>query len=272
DKKIRFIVSGSNASLLSKELSTLLTGRNITFQVRTLSFPEFLDFNSQGSIDEFLTFGGFPEVVLEKDETRKKILLQQYFEDIINKDIISRHRIRNINLVFSLCRFLIENSGGKTSLNRLGRTFGISDDSVSTYISYMIDSYLIIKVPFFSYSLKKKHSVTTQPKYYASDNGLIYITSLRFSGDTGKKYENAALLKIYEETDDISYWSEGKSEVDFVYDKKAVNVTSSEKIPEREFKGLNDFSKKHKGFSTMLVARKTDDSNNAVSLKEFLES
>jgi len=269
-EKIKFIITGSNASLLSKELSTLLTGRNLTFQVKTLSLSEFYQFKKNGEIEEFLTFGGFPEVILEKNPLNKKILLQQYFEDIINKDIIARNKLRNVELVFNLAKFLIENSGGKISLNKLAKTFGVSDDTIAAYISYMIDSYLLIKVPFFSYSLKKRHSVLTKPKYYATDNGLIYITSLKFSEDLGKRYENSVLLKIYEGTDDITYWSKD-NEVDFVYDQKAVNVTATDKIPEREFLGLKEFKKYHKHFELILVSKKeeTKDDINVIPFEKF---
>ncbi|MEK6816062.1 MAG: ATP-binding protein [Nanoarchaeota archaeon] len=271
---IKFIITGSNASLLSKELSSLLTGRNITFQVRTLSFPEFRMFSRNGKIDEYLTYGGFPEVVLEKDDVNKKVLLQQYFEDIINKDIISRHSIRNVEMVFNLARYVIENSGRKTSLNKLGKSFGVSDDTISTYLSYMMDSFLIVKVPFFSYSLKKRHSAAAQPKYYATDNGLVNVCSLKFSEDLGKKYENSVFLRIYNLTSDISYWS-GENEVDFIYDKKAVNVTSGETIPEREFEGLDEFSKTNKGFKLVLIAKKgsvAKDGIEVLSFEDFMMS
>lgn len=272
NKEIKFIITGSNASLLSRELSTLLTGRNLTFQIMPLSLIEFFQFRKDADIEEYLTYGGFPEVVLEKDNINKKIILQQYFEDILNKDIIARHNIRNVEIIFNLARIIVSNSGTKTSQNKLAKTLGVSDDTIASYMSYMIDSFLIFKVPYFSYSLKKRHNVKTQPKYYAADNGLIHATSLNFSKDKGKKFENAIFLKLYAQTHDISYWSE-KGEVDFVFQDKAINVTSAEKIPEREIQGLIEFSKKHKNFELILISENESEAYEkikAMSLAKFL--
>ncbi len=253
NENIKFIVSGSNASLLSKELSTLLTGRNITIEVKPLNYLEFMDFRKNGDLEEFLTFGGFPEVVLEKDNATKKIILQQYFEDIINKDIIARYRIRNRETVFDLARYLIENSGGKHSMNKLSKTLGVDDKTVNEYVSYMVDAFIIIKVPFFSYSLKKRFNKTTQTKYYSADNGFLQITSLNFTEDKGKRFENVVALTINMATNDIAYWSES-CEVDFVFGNSAVNVTVAETIiPKRESDGLICFSEKNKKHKLLIV-------------------
>src|SRR3989338_10534801 len=95
NESIKFVITGSSASLLSKELSTLLTGRNLSFKIMPLSFEEFLKFSKTRSLEEYLKFGGFPEVVLERDEGKKEFILQQYFGDIIHKYIIRRYNIRN---------------------------------------------------------------------------------------------------------------------------------------------------------------------------------
>ncbi len=254
-KNIKFVVTGSNASLLSKELSTLLTGRNLTFQIKPLSLKEFGKFRKDGDLNEYVTFGGFPEVVLEKNEKQKRLLLQQYFEDIMNKDIISRHSIRNVEVIFNLARGLIENSGGKVSLNKLSKQLGVSDDTISLYINYLLDAYLIIKVPFFSYSIKKRHSILAQPKYYTVDNGFLLLMSLNYTNDLGKRYENAILLKIYASTKDISYWA-SEGEVDFVYGNNALNVTIAQIIPEREYSGLFEFKRRYPKFNLFLVCKK----------------
>ena len=151
-ENINFIVSGSSASLLSKELSTLLTGRNLSFVIKPLSYSEVLTFDKNTSLQEYFQFGGFPEVVLEKSKEKKLKVLQQYFEDIVHKDIIDRHEIRNTKQLLNLARYLISVSGAKVSVNKLSKTFGISKDAISNYINYMIDAYLLFEVPFFSFS------------------------------------------------------------------------------------------------------------------------
>ncbi len=254
NEDIKFIVTGSSAHLLSKELSSLLTGRNLSFTIFPLSFKEFKSFTGSKNLEEYMLYGGFPEVVLEKSEEKKKTLLQQYFEDIIHKDIIDRHDIRNSKQVLDLARYLISTSGSKVSINKLSKVFGIAKDTISLYISYMIEAFLLFEVTYFSYSAKIKHDVSKLPKIYSLDMGLINIASIKYIHEKGRMFESAVLLKLLEKYQEISYWGELESEVDFIAEKTAINVTSTDKIPEREFKGLEDFNKRFRGFSLFIIS------------------
>jgi len=269
-ENIKFVITGSSASLLSKELSALLTGRNLSFKIMPLSFVEFLKFSKTKSLEEYLKFGGFPEVVLEKEEGKKAFILQQYFEDIIHKDIIDRHSIRNAKQLIEIARYLISSAGSKVSLNKLSKVFGISKDTISLYIGFMIDAYLLFEVTFFSYSAKIKHDISKLPKLYVLDNGLINAVSIQYSKNMGQMFENTVLIKLLEGYDNISYWSELKSEVDFIVNDKAINVTATGKIPEREIIGLNDFQKKHRQFSSLIIAE--SHSGDRVSILDFLRN
>ena len=271
NEKIKFIVSGSSASLLSKELSSLLTGRNLSFKIIPLSFKEFLKFRKNGSLDEYLKFGGFPEVVLEKSEEKKLFILRQYFDDIVHKDIIDRYNIRNAKQLIELARYLVSVAGSKISLNKLSKVFGISDNTLASYIGYMIDAYLLFEVTYFSYSAKIKHDVTKLPKLYVLDNGLINVTSIKYSKNLGQMFENTVLIKLSEKFNEVSYWSELKSEVDFIVDKQAINVTATDKVPERELRGLEDFKKKNKHFSSLLITPSTTK-EGMIPLHDFLKA
>jgi len=271
EENIKFILTGSSASLLSKELSTLLTGRNISFTIMPLSFIEFCEFSKNPTIEEYMKFGGFPEIVLNESEEKKRILLEQYFTDIINRDIIDRYNIRNAKQIIEIARYLISTAGSKISLNKLSKVFGISRDSLALYISYMIDAYLLYEVAYFSYSAKIRYDVTKLPKLYVLDNGLINIVNIKYSENIGKMFENTVLIKLLEKNKEIQYWSELKSEVDFIVDKKAINVTSADKIPERETNGLENFQKKHKDFSTLLITKSTTK-DNIISILDFLKN
>jgi uncharacterized protein len=253
EEKLKFIVSGSNASLLSKELSSLLTGRNLTFEIKPLSFLEYKTFTLNPDLEEYLTYGGFPEVVLEKDGSKKKKLLGQYFEDIINKDVISRYRIRNPENVVSLAKYLLENSGTKFSINNISKALNMDNKTVENYISKMIDAYFLIKVNHFSYSAKKRFDKMIQPKYYLADTGFFMVQNMQFSKDRGKIFENAIAILLNEKNKELMYWKE-ITEVDFVTKIKAINVTIETKnIPKREFTGLIDFKKKHKTHESIIV-------------------
>lgn len=273
NQKIKFIITGSSAHLLDKELSTLLTGRNLTFEVMPLSFKEFKMFNANGKLEEYLKFGGFPEVVLEESEERKIRILNQYLVDIIHRDIVDRYRIRNANELIAIAKYLVSTPGSKVSANKLSKVFGVTKNTIASYINYMVDAYLLLEVRFFSFSAKVKYDVTRLPKYYVIDNGLVNITTMQYFRNLGQLYENTVLLKLYgakEKLEDIMYWSDANSEVDFVVWEKAINVTATDKIPAREWKGLEEFQKKHKQFSLLLVT-KSINKEGVVSLKNFLE-
>ncbi len=273
---IKFIVSGSSASLISKEFSTKLTGRNISFIIKPLSFEEFLQFKKGVAtelLEQYLEFGGFPEVVLENNLELKQKILEQYFNDIIHKDIIDRHKIRNSKQVHLLAKYLSANACQKISYNKLAKSFGLSIDTVISYVNYMIDAFLIQEVNYFSYSVKVKHDVSKLPKIYVTDNGLINVASVEFTKNLGKKYENAVCVKLFELFEEVSYWSE-KNEVDFVVDNLAINVVSSKSIPEREYLGLEEISKKFKQITSFILITENKKGRKEnmifVPLREFL--
>jgi len=270
EENIKFIVTGSSASLLSKEFSSLLTGRNLSLTIFPLSFKEFSLFSHKADLEEYLIFGGFPEVVLEKSEEKKRTLLQQYFEDIVHKDIIDRHNIRNAKQVLDLARYLISTSGSKVSINKLSKVFGVAKDTISLYLGYMIEAFLLFEVTYFSYSAKVKHDVSKLPKIYSLDSGFINITNFKYVKERGRMFENTVLLKLLEKYKEISYWSELNSEVDFIAEKIAINVTSTDKIPAREFKGLEDFNKKFRKFDSFVISDSLKK-GNIIPIREFLQ-
>lgn len=267
---IKFVVTGSSASLLSKELSTLLTGRNISFTIMPLSFREYTEFTKRDDLEEYMKFGGLPEITLEESEEKKLTLLQQYFEDIIHKDIIDRHNIRNTKQVIDLARYLVSTSGSKISINKLSKVFGIAKDTLQTYVSYMINAYLLFEVTYFSYSAKIKHDISKLPKIYCLDTGFVNIANISYSKNHGQMFENTVLIKLAKESNEISYWEESGAEVDFITKTTAINVTSTDEIPEREFTGLQNFLKKHKRFSTLLISNNIKK-NNIIPLIDFLK-
>ncbi len=270
NENIKFIVTGSSASLLSKELSTLLTGRNLSFTITPLSFKEYKFFNKEGNLKDYMKFGGLPEVVLEKSEDKKDFILAQYFEDILHKDIIDRYNIRNTKELINLAKYLVSTSGSKVSINKLSKVFGIAKDTLQNYINYMIDAYLLYEVSYFSYSTKIKHDLSKLPKLYCLDNGFINIANIKYSKNKGQMFENTVLIKLFSENKEINYWDNSESEVDFVFDKIAINVTATDTIPEREFSGLEKFNKEHKNFSTLIITESKKE-DNLLPIKEFLK-
>ena len=215
DEGHKVVLTGSNATLLSSELGTRLTGRHITEELFPFSFREYCEFkeqepNSFESVLNYLSTGGVPEYV----KSGYVGILNHLFDDILTRDIAVRYGIRDVKTLQNLALYLISNVGKSVTGNRLRKTFEVGATStVMEHLSYLESSYLFFFVPKFSYSLKKQ-SVNPR-KVYSIDTGLVTTTSLSFSGDLGRKFENLVYLYLRQNFDQVFYFSE-KYECDFV--------------------------------------------------------
>lgn len=243
DKKKRVIITGSNASLLSKELGTRLTGRHLRCELFPFSFKEFLKLVRQKpgirAFEDYFKAGGFPEFL----KVQKAGILQELFNDIIIRDIVSRHKIRSVKTIREMALYLLTNIGKEFSYNSLRRLFQLgSTSSAVSFVSYFEDSYLLFTVPKFDYSLKKQ--LVNPKKVYSIDNGLSNANSASFSEDKGKMLENAVFLGLRRRYKGIFYFRE-KGECDFVI-KEGTKITKAIQVcydlnddnKEREIGGL----------------------------------
>ena len=214
DAEKTICITGSNASMLSKELGTKLTGRNIQIELFPFSYNEYCRFKNLSkndkSFNRYILEGGFPDYLKNK----QKEYLQQLFRDIIYRDIIVRHGIRNANTIIEITLFLISNTAKIYSLNSLRKTFKVgSTNTVANYVQWLEDSYLLFSVPRFSWSLK---NVAVNPKkIYTIDSGFAQANSLSFSSDDGRLLENIIFLELRRKYKEIYYFRE-KGECDFV--------------------------------------------------------
>jgi len=214
DEGYRVYITGSNASMLSRELGTKLTGRQITREMFPFSYSEFLTFKGISadvtSSGIYQKNGGFPEYV----KTGSPEVLMNAFSDIIVRDIAIRHSIQNTTLLMQLGGWLVSATGKPFTANSLRKIFNISSSStIMEYLSYFVDAYLFWFIPKFSYSLKVQ--MVNPKKIYCIDNGFIEINSVSFSDDTGRIFENMVFLHLRRQTQEIYYFS-GKKECDFV--------------------------------------------------------
>ncbi len=229
------MISGSNASLPSSDLSTLLTGRHLTSRMFPFSFAEFLEvydiqfelktlpyskknIEIKKRFNEFLEKGGFPEVIFYPSIKHRE-LLQSYFDDIIYKDIISRHNLRSAQTLKQLSIFCISNIAKAYTFNSLKKIFTnyvpLSTDVIINYLSYLEDAFLLFSVKHYDYSLKKQ--INKPKKLYCIDTGMVNAVSFRFSNNIGQLYENLVFLQLLRSNCEIYYWQDDKGlEVDFV--------------------------------------------------------
>lgn len=262
-KEAKIIISGSSSKLLSAELATLLTGRNITFFAYPLSFKEFLKFKGlpvateleilakrveiKRALDEYMEYGGFPEVALS---TEKKRILLGYFDTIITKDTIERFNIRERGKIKTLSKFYLTNIASPVSFHKVSSFLNIPHATVDRFSEYLQTACLVFFITKFSFSMKEQEKA--QRKVYSIDSGLSNAIGFRFTKNSGKLMENivATELKIrqsFEPGTEIYYWKDQSGrEVDFLV-KDGLKVTELIQVcqdlsdmgtKEREVKGL----------------------------------
>jgi len=210
-----FVVTGSNSQLLGGELASSLTGRHLRHELFPFDFAEFQKWGKPGELEQFIRLGGFPAVLVFPQPEK---LLQQYFLDIVEKDIRERVSARSSRPLQAVAKMVLESVGSALSLRRIAGALQLSPETVSHYLQACEDAYLTFSCSYFAYSETKR--VRHNRKYYAIDTGLRRAISTRTGQDLGKDFENLVYLALRRKTADISYWK-GKGEVDFV-----VNTTA----------------------------------------------
>lgn len=214
DEEYKVVITGSNASLLSQELGTKLTGRHITKELFPFSWPEYLRFvkkdASLKALTAYMKTGGFPEYV----KTGNNDILHQLFEDILIRDIAVRYGVRDTKSLQRLALYLVSNVGKLVTANRIKSLIGISATStVMEYFSHLEQSWLFQFVPKFSYSVRKQ--LINPRKVYSIDTGLVSVNSKSFTSDYGPLFENLIYLFLRRRYKEINYFSE-KGECDFI--------------------------------------------------------
>ncbi len=267
-------VTGSNAKLLSSEISTSLRGRSVSFEIYPLNFIEYLNFldikinlNSTKSkvlivnaFGVFLSGGGFPELIHLSDEIKNKTL-QEYFNVMLFKDLIERYSITQSVILKYFCKRVIGNSSREFSVNKIyneikSQGYKISKDTLYEFQSYVEAIYMAIFLPKYSQSIvKQEFSIK---KAYAIDTGLASCLDPYFSNNKGAMLENLVLLELIKSGRKVFYGS-NSYECDFLLTEnekvyEAIQVcadVSSSDTMKRELKGLVNTCREHslkKGF------------------------
>lgn len=243
ERKINVVLTGSNASLLSVELGTKLTGRYQQKELFPFNFNEFLTFKkkdaSLDSFSEYFEQGGFPEFLEEPDPDYHRTLLR----DIIIRDIAVRRNLNNENQLLRLAVHFLTNIGKEFSYNKLSKMLEIkSVRTVIDYCDYLTESYLVDLIPMFSWSASKQ--IANAKKVYAVDAAFAVSNSISFSKDLGRRLENMVYNKLRVSNNNVFYFRNNESECDFVVVndevKSVIQVCWDINIDniDREIKGL----------------------------------
>lgn len=261
DFNIDIYITGSNAYLLSSELSTLLSGRYIEIKMYPLSFKEFLTFNKyddnnlEDKFNEYLKFGGLPAITLIKDNNE---LILSYLNDIYNtivkKDIIDRNNIKDTALLENIIKYLFNNVGSPISSNKISDYLNsnkivqkANHQTIDNYLNMLEKSYIIYKAD--RTDVKSKALLKTLGKYYVSDTGLRNIILGFRNINEGHLLENVVYLELLRRGYKVNIGKTSDYEVDFVAENphtiKYYQVTqtlSDEQVKNRELRSLESIS------------------------------
>lgn len=268
EKDIKLIITGSTSKLLSKELSTSLRGRTLSWKVFPFSFREFLktkdidiDYEDRNIFystkkrsrmkalfNEYLRDGGFPEIVLEEEEVLKKKILQEYFSTIYYKDIIERFNVGNIPALEDFLKMRLDNFTGQMTLNRsrnnlksIGHRVGKA--TLKKYLNHAEQVFFLFKLE--AYAMSRKKRMRNPRKIYAVDTGLVNAVRFDFSEEYGPALENIVFIELKRRGKKV-YYHKNDGECDFIIKegrdiRSAIQVTKTlEGTRERELQGLED--------------------------------
>ncbi len=240
-RDVRIFITGSSSRLLSREIASSLRGRSLSYTLFPLSFREFLRFKGEdfsgrevliedergrikAYIEEYMEFGGFPEIVSGMERRDLKIrTLQEYLDLIVYRDLVERYGIEKTGVMKALIKVIVKNFGNRVSISRLNEMLSSGGASISRrkiyeYFSYLEDTGFVIPIKKFSYSAIK--SERSMSKLYVIDTGFPTIYGLE---DRGRRMENMVAMELLRRKsyrnpgEEIHYYLENSGkEVDFV--------------------------------------------------------
>lgn len=292
-RKAKIVITGSNASLLSRELATLLSGRHLDIVVFPLSFEEFLTFNNivikdrldivakrieiKRLLRAYIEFGSFPEVALSSE---KREILLKYFEDIITKDLIRRFKIRKMEKLSALARFYLTNIASPITFTSIEKFLGISSDTIEKFSSYLEMSYLLFFLKRFSFKIKEQEK--SPRKVYTIDPGLANAVGFKCTENIGKMAENIVFINLKRKQSanpniELYYWKDSHHrEVDFVIKnnrrlEQLIQVCwdiTNPKTKNREITALLKASKEL-SCNNMVIITEDDEAEEAIKGKKI---
>lgn len=233
-KKAKFIITGSNASMLSSDLLTLLSGRTVETEIYPFSFRELIwshgiDVDNKIELlskkprlsvllEEMLIYGGLPVVATNSNKQLAYEVLGAHARMVLLQDVSTRLGVRKPLDLEKLYVYLVSSVSRLFSYNSLSNLFNLSDKSIKEYIHALIEAYMIFEVEEFAYSIKKQ--IRSLKKIYAIDTGQAKAMGFEFSPNKGRFLENLLFLQFKRLKLDIFYYKTKKDlEIDFVLKK-----------------------------------------------------
>lgn len=284
------IITGSNARMLSNELSTLIGGRYKEIYIQSLSYNEFLEFHNLSDNDEslslYIQYGGMPglaKIGLEEDDAREYQI--DIYHTVLLKDVIMRNQIRNVPFLENLVRFLADNIGKLISANSIAKYMKSQGESITSsvvinYISFLCEAYILHKVN--RYDIHGKRVFENNDKFYFEDNGVRNaIAGGTREGDIEKVIENIIYQHLVRLGFQVYVGQLQAGEIDFVCTKpegqrvyvQASYIIAEQATREREFGNLRSIKDNYPKYvisMTPLLTKNDDDGITHIHLRKFL--
>ena len=283
-KNISIFITGSNSKLLSNELSTVLSGRYVLFNIYPLSYKEFTeltkkDAKSEETFWDFVKWGGLPNRTQFTDENNIKDYLHSVFDSIILRDVVERLGLKDIVLFNLLLQYVVDTTGREFSAENIIKYLKSEGKSISTetlyvYLDALCKALIIKKI--YRYDIHGKAILKTLNKYYMTDLGIAQIKNNNFEINKCFAIENVVYNELLERGYDIYIGKTKKGEIDFIAtktDEKAYFQVAysleNESVIEREFgayNGIDDDVPKY-----VLSLDKKDLSRNGIIHKNIID-
>ena len=282
-ERVRIFLTGSSSRMVSRDISTALRGRGIHYEVFPLSFKELLNYKKieqkpyathaearvQNALQDYLTWGGFPEIVKTEDLYVRRKILEEYADLILYKDLIEQYGLKNQFLLKYLLKHFMVNSAALVSANKLfhdlrSQGISLSKNSLYEYLEYMVDAYILFRTQKYAQSVRVQQQ--NPSKYYVIDSGIMRAFVSDPLANIGRKLENSIFLflRTCANVEDIFYYR-GRQEVDFLYQRDGrqhlVNVSTSVQTAEtaqRELAGLEEARKELPNAEAILILNDWD--------------
>lgn len=264
-------LTGSNASLLSGELATYLTGRYVEIKMMPLSYDEFLDFKSEQDTEdpftEYLKYGGFPSVALIANEQLKQDVLSGIYDSVLLRDVDQRTNVRNKAMLTNIANYLMNNIGQLTNPNKIANTLTskgikVNRNTIESYLKLLEDAFLFYKAP--RYDIRGKEYLTRPSKYYLVDLGFIDSQLHKSNSNIGARVENLVYLSLKQRGYSVFVGQFDGKEIDFVAtnSSETLYIQVTDHIPENSTRETDNLIHIPTGYRKILVTNNRFDVGN----------
>mgnify|MGYP004649811985 FL=1 len=282
-------ITGSNAYLLSSELSTYLSGRYIEIKVLPLSFKEYVNFTSledkktlEDKFIEYVKFGGMPGIItIKNEENLYENAIKGIYNTVFMKDVIEKNKVVDANLLEKILKFLMSNVGSLISAKKIADFLTsqgnkITHNTVLNYMKMLENAYIIYKVP--RYDIKGKEILKTLEKYYIVDTGVRNIMLGFRNSDFGHVIENIVYFELIRRGYDVAIGKNDTSEIDFVVtnsnDKKYYQVTYTmldEDVKKREITPLKNVKDNYEKIVLTMDRLYSNTTEDGIKIKYLID-